>query len=264
MRYYLGVGRSTPVAALTGDMGWIVPAHRQWIGVIRHYCRLTCMDTNRLNYKVFVWAREQAMRGKKTGLQSVLKFLQQRGIQSLCQPEIHAVPYQDLKDRVQEILWCHYEEIWLTKVNQESAVRGSGRNKLRTYKTFKQTMKTEGYVQNILSRRARQALAKFRCGTAPLRIETGRYIGEREEERLCVFCDAGEIENEEHCLIRCKQHDAIRKTLFDSAVFINDSFMLLSDCDKFQFLMTNVEMCNITAKACQSILENRKTILYRF
>ncbi len=58
--------------------------------------------------------------------------------------------------------------------------------KLRTYRTFKQSFETEDYVKNILSHKARQALAKFRCGVASFRIETGQYVWEREENRLCV------------------------------------------------------------------------------
>lgn len=30
MRFFLGVGRYTPVAALYGEMGWIPPFAQQW------------------------------------------------------------------------------------------------------------------------------------------------------------------------------------------------------------------------------------------
>ncbi len=50
---------------------------------------------------------------------------------------------------------------------------------------------------------SRCALAKFRCGVAPLKIETGRYTRIPEEERLCTLCNLQEVESEEHCLIRC-------------------------------------------------------------
>ena len=57
------------------------------------------------------------------------------------------------------------------------AVRGEmfGGNKLRTYRTFKNEFITEPYLSIIVHKEYRSAYAKFRCGVAPLKIETGRY-----------------------------------------------------------------------------------------
>ena len=41
------------------------------------------------------------------------------------------------------------------------------------------------YVQINLSRSERPIRAQFRCGILLLRIETGRYVGEKPKERLC-------------------------------------------------------------------------------
>jgi hypothetical protein len=48
-------------------------------------------------------------------------------------------------------------------------------NKLRTYKLFKEVFETEMYLSKNIPSRYRSAFAKFRCGVAPLRIETGCY-----------------------------------------------------------------------------------------
>ena len=45
------------------------------------------------------------------------------------------------------------------------------------YKLFKQKYETELYATNIYNKGHRSALANFRCGTAPIRLETGRYEG---------------------------------------------------------------------------------------
>ena len=58
------------------------------------------------------------------------------------------------------------------KINREEAVRGTGRNKLRTYRIFKEELKTEAYVNIIMPKHHMSALAKFKAGVAPLRIET--------------------------------------------------------------------------------------------
>ena len=42
-RYFLGIGRYAPNAAVNGDMCWSAPEHKQWICVTRKWCRLTNM-----------------------------------------------------------------------------------------------------------------------------------------------------------------------------------------------------------------------------
>ena len=49
--------------------------------------------------------------------------------------------------------------------------------KLRTYIQFKSEIDTEEYVLSFLPKGCRSVYAKLRCGTFPLRIETGRYDG---------------------------------------------------------------------------------------
>ena len=56
-RFFMGVGRYTPNAAVMGDMGWTNTESRQWECVINQWFRLRAMDENRLNSKVFKWAK---------------------------------------------------------------------------------------------------------------------------------------------------------------------------------------------------------------
>ena len=44
----------------------------------------------------------------------------------------------------------------------------------------------------------------LRGGTNDLRIETGRYEKLEVEERICIFCESGEVEDERHFLCRCE------------------------------------------------------------
>ena len=47
-------------------------------------------------------------------------------------------------------------------------------NKLRRYRLFKYEFYTELYVLCIMGKLQRNALAKFRCGVAPIMLELGR------------------------------------------------------------------------------------------
>ena len=78
-------------------------------------------------------------------------------------------------------------EMHSVSVNWSDSVQNV--SKLRTYRTFKTTFSQEKYLTINLSKVERSHLAQLRFGILPLRIETGRYIGERPEDRLCRLCD---------------------------------------------------------------------------
>ncbi len=67
-------------------------------------------------------------------------------------------------------------------------------------------------------------IAKFRCGVAPIRLETGRYIGEYESARICQLCNLNEIESEEHVIIRCPVYHYYRQQLFNHAFDVSNDF----------------------------------------
>ena len=112
-----------------------------------------------------------------------------------------------------------------------------------------------------MSRCQRSAIAKFRSGTAPLRIETGRYTGEREEDRLCRVCDSGEVENELHAIIRCPAYCDIRAELYSAAVKADSNFMDFTDDIKLSFIFSRSIIVLATAKACHNILNKRGHLL---
>ena len=49
----------------------------------------------------------------------------------------------------------------------------------------------------------RHILKKLRSGTAELRVETGRRVGMKHEDRTYAQCNSGEVEDVEHFLLRC-------------------------------------------------------------
>jgi len=65
----------------------------------------------------------------------------------------------------------------------------------------------------------RSSLAKFRCGVAPLRIETGRYEKLPVHERKCPFCKTV-VESELHALLNCPMYT------FDRQVLLTKLFLL--------------------------------------
>jgi len=90
------------------------------------------------------------------------------------------------------------------------------KTKLRTYRTIKQTLTFEQYL-NSKDRQARQTMTRLRGGTNELKIETGGYpITNRDrrlevEERRCLICMSGEIEDESHFVVDCAFYDDLRE-----------------------------------------------------
>ena len=85
--------------------------------------------------------------------------------------------------------------------------------KLRTYAKIKSKLKLEPYLAHE-DGKGRRMLARLRSGTNCLRIETGRYEGRRDFERICKLC-ADNMEDEEHFLCKCTTYSCIRKDFFD-------------------------------------------------
>ena len=113
----------------------------------------------------------------------------------------------------------------------------------------------------ILPQSHRSAFSKFRIGVAPIRVETGRYEGLREENRTCPFCENDIVENELHVMLKCDLYRDIREKLFDKAIEQNQNFYSMPDCDKFAFLFSNFNLIRVCAKTCFLILQRRQFLL---
>ncbi len=256
-RVFLGVGKSAPTTAVLGDLGWTCPSLRQWMAVLRHWCRLSAMSADRLNQRIFAWSRRNALSGVKNNSQRVIAFLRKVNCDQLIDCEILLNDMKQIVKQLKADLEIHFVEMWHLDLERDNAKYGAGKNKLRTYRLFKSAYKSEPYVRKVLNRKHRSAFARLRCGVAPIRLETGRFERIPEEERLCPVCDSGEIENEIHVITSCSLYDDLRNDLYQYASTINEDFINLSDCDKLVFIFANENMVNITAKICHSILNER-------
>ena len=77
-----------------------------------------------------------------------------------------------------------------------------------------------------------------------------------ENERLWLLCILNAIESEVHVLIHCNR---LRQPLLDRAYTVNPNFNSLTD--KLCFVLTDPNMCRISAKTCFNILNSRMLYL---
>ena len=256
-RFFLGVGKYTPNIASEGELGWPFPQQRTWSGVTKMWCRLMSMENGRLNKRIFTWAKQANV---KNWAHRVAVFYSKLNMTDLLD-EDYVFENPAIIDNVNTVLFDYYEAMWWAGLNRESAVRGGGRNKLRTYRKFKAEYK-DFIVTEKIQYKYRSAFSKFKCGVAPIRIETGRYEQLPEGERLCQCCDEAVIESEMHVIMSCPFYSDIRQVLLSHASNVDDSFIQYDKERKFITLFTCKDMIFNTAKACYDILHKRRCFLY--
>ena len=148
-RYFLGLGKYAPTAAVRGDMGWSTPSHRQWLAVTRQWCRLVNMNGMRLNKRIFTWAHDKGGPRCKNWVFRVQQFY--RHDRLLHMDHMANVDYDfntaACTRDIDEVLHEHYEVLWVAEVARVAGRNNVGRNKLRTYRQFKAEFTVEPYVQ---------------------------------------------------------------------------------------------------------------------
>ena len=127
--------------------------------------------------------------------------------------------------------------------------------KLRSYMEFKQHYKLEKYVSFNYTKQERSLTAQFRSGILPLRIETGRYRFEPLDQRICTFCNKGEIESEQHFVFSCDLYSDERIELFrrnnldkNNNISCNDKLFILFE-NYTNNIVTYIKNCFLKRKS---------------
>lgn len=164
-------------AAVNGEMGLTTPIVRRRKTVLNHWFRLQNMNDYRLNHRLFVAADKHKFKYENWCFQVCSKII-------MCEHDLYvennfckSLQSQIIYD-VQKSIFNEYKNLWTQTVNRDHDKRQSNGNKLGTFKKDQ----TESYVKcENISRDAKNAFAKFRCGTTLKR----RFQGLHGEERVC-------------------------------------------------------------------------------
>lgn len=107
---------------------------------------------------------------------------------------------------------------------QEWQANINGSSKLKLYRSYKNTIELEPYLNIIRQKQHRSILSKFRCSSHQLEVETGRHSSEyiERENRICQYClrerNLRTVEDEYHFLIMCPLYNEIRIKYLSSAL----------------------------------------------
>ena len=90
-------------------------------------------------------------------------------------------------------------------------------------------------------------------------MEMSRYKGLNANERICTLCTYDEIEHELHRLLKRSLYDDLRQTFVAKVVETNDTFLLLSDTQKFVYCRKK-QHCIYVAKFIVNTLNRRNHV----
>ena len=166
--------KNTPVAAMAGDMDWQPVCGRQMLVVSNYWVRLSHMSNTSFNKRIFLFCLNSNRPGCKNWCFRVLNNYCKIGCNNISNVNVPICKHRFLNN-VKQASITHFISDWNTTINSANGTSNRGGNKLRTYKLFKQSFETEHYCNMIIPRNHRSAFSKFRCGVAPIRLETGRY-----------------------------------------------------------------------------------------
>lgn len=71
-------------------------------------------------------------------------------------------------------------------------------------------------MRNVINKSHRSALATIRSGTAPIRLETGRFENLPVNQRVCAFCP--NLVEVEDVILKCPVYIDLRENLLLQAI----------------------------------------------
>jgi hypothetical protein len=212
-RRVLGVSKMTTREVIQGELGLQSVQSRRLLLRIKFWLKLIKMKkencTDRLVYKIYKQRRndfmKKNMKDKNNWCYWTYKGLKDLNLEHIWQSEKIVSEHHFIK-LVRELIFRKEENEWKIKMEKKT--------KLRTYRKLKSELKLEEYIIEI-ERYKRRHLTMLRGGTNKLRIERGRWVGEKLEERICKICDCEEIEDEKHFLLACPRYVRERVSMFE-------------------------------------------------
>jgi hypothetical protein len=242
-RFYMKLPKHAPTNAVLGDMGWDTPYARQQGAVGRWWHKLCNSEDGRLIKTTFV--REQNSVNDATivnnWVSSTRAMFINVNLNDFCDVNIMQSKSTKLVSRlVTDSYMTKFKNTWREQINDDTGRVGAGRNKLRTYRMFKSEYGPEHYLTHRLPVQDRRALALFRAGIAPIKIETCRYTRGHYvpvADRFCNHCGIGTVEDEQHIIHSCPYYQDIRADVFTSSSNFYPDYIDMCPADKFNVIM---------------------------
>ena len=113
-RFFLGVGKYTPNAAVNGDMGWTPPHIKQMKSVLSHWFRLNHMGSDRINKQAFLWSYHTRQKHRNWCLYT--DKVQKSDINLSIDMFYNKLQRQSVIETLQNSMFTDYKSDWKNKV----------------------------------------------------------------------------------------------------------------------------------------------------
>jgi len=205
----LGVSKLTTREVIQGELGLEKISSRRIILRLRFWIKILKMKKqNRLIYKIYKSRRDEFIKGEKKDKLNwcywTWKYLKDLDLEHVWESQKLEIG-KNFNNLVRKRIKQKEEDEWREQMKKK--------NKLRLYRRIKTRLVLENYLLE-LDREKRRQLTMIRGGTNNLRIERGRWVGERENERVCNVCLCKDVEDEKHFLLACPMYVGERAKMF--------------------------------------------------
>ena len=230
------------------------------INIIKYWLRIISLPDDHILKQSYDSSIELDKLGFTSWATSVRFILQNNGFGSIWekQTSINILDREKIVKNLGARLKDQYVQLFHAQIFNDDVNSGT-KNKLQFYRNFKLSYSMENYLNYVQNFNYRRAFSRLRLSNHTLRIETGRYVKEVRNERLCIFCDKSEIENETHMLLYCPLYSNVRNICFDDIEVHKPHFRHLSEFAKLQDIMNpGKSIVNAVTKFVHSCFNIRK------
>ena len=161
-------------AVVRGELGWwTMRAQRDYKRLV-YWARLVRMDDTRLVKRIYKQRRKQKPKRYRDWCSQIHRTLISLQLGHVWESETVGKE-QDWKRLIKTCLHAREETYWKEQMEKKS--------KLRLYRTLKFTLVREEYLDVVMEAPERRLVTQMRGGTNLLRVELGRWKGEKLEEQ---------------------------------------------------------------------------------
>ena len=193
LKFTLGLSRSCPNLALYGETGEIPLSTKIYRLTLNFWHRVTNLPNTSLAKKALL----ENIHLRTNWIQTIEKLINTLNLAD------KIGNYEKFKKATKYALENQFQKWWKSALNDPDVSR------LLFYKNIKSIFGMEGYLK-IQNYQQRRHISKLRCSDHALEIEKGRHRKILRHERICTLCGNGEVEDEEHFLLKCHVYKPLK------------------------------------------------------
>ena len=232
----LNCSKKTPDVAARGELGWWKLETRRDYLKLKFWIKILFMEETRLVKQVYKASKQMYLsNGKKNWAAGIHKLTRKYNFVEVWDDEsmVFEVQQDDPSAEGKMIVWYKmlYNSIQNTE-EKEWQQEVASKRKLRNYKSLKTDLKLEQYLTMESNKKGRHLLTQLRVGNSNLRIERGRWVGEKEQDRKCMTCMSGEVEDERHFVLDCVTYSDLREKMFRDIFLLSKGKWNMSEVER--------------------------------